>query len=117
MLGLQDQAGLSLNETGINRTSFLTLQIWGSGVRISPGAPLRYKTGHAKTRRFYARGGDERAQQYALRSHDANFFRVHFHALGKCAQMVAAIAAAVGSHPLAGLLGERLESLRCDARP
>src|SRR5205807_1012655 len=26
--------------------------IWGSGVRISSGAPLRNRTGHAKTRRF-----------------------------------------------------------------
>src|SRR5713101_7692921 len=38
----------------------------GSGVRISSGAPLRYKTGNAKTRRFCACSGDERAQQYAF---------------------------------------------------
>jgi hypothetical protein len=36
------------------RVSIARLRIWGSGVRISSGAPLRYKTGHAKTRRFRA---------------------------------------------------------------
>src|SRR5450432_3086171 len=51
----------------------LTLRIWGSGVRISSGAPLRYRTGHAKTRRSYACSGDERTQQYAFRPHDAKF--------------------------------------------
>src|SRR5262245_43608487 len=92
------------------------LRIWGSGVRISSGAPLRYKTGNAKTRRFRARSGDERTQEYALRSHDANFFRVDFDALGERAQVVATVAAALGAHPSAGLPGECLERLRRDAR-
>src|SRR5712691_7717199 len=36
------------------RSRNLRLGIWGSGVRISSGGPLRYKTGNAKTRRFRA---------------------------------------------------------------
>jgi len=40
---------------GLHRMKFLvSLRIWGSGVRISSGAPLRYKTGNAKTRRSCA---------------------------------------------------------------
>jgi hypothetical protein len=37
--------------------------------------------------------------------------------LGERAKMIAAIAAAIGSHPLAGRPGKCLESLRCDSRP
>jgi hypothetical protein len=62
-----------------------------SHVRIVSGAPLRYKTGHAKTRRFCARSGDERAQEYAFCPHDANFFRVHFDALGERAEVIATV--------------------------
>src|SRR5262245_57888182 len=82
-------------------------KFWGSGVRISSG----YRTGHSKTCRFCARCGDERAQQYAFRAHDANFFRVHFDALGERAEVIATVAAAVGAHSFAGLSGERFESL------
>jgi hypothetical protein len=46
-------------------------------------ATSAYKTGHSKTRRFGARSGDERAQEYALGAHDANLFRVDFVALSK----------------------------------
>jgi hypothetical protein len=49
-------------------------------------------------------------------THDANFFRVHLDALGERAEVVAAVAAALRPHALPGLPGERLESLRCDAR-
>ena len=70
------------------------------------------KTGHSKHCRFCARSGDERAQQYAFRTHDANFFRVDFDALGERAEGVAAVAAALGPHAPAGLPGERLEGLR-----
>src|SRR5262249_53453079 len=101
----------------VSEPIYIRLRIWGSGVRISSGAPLRYKTGHSKTCRFSARCGDERAQQYAFRPHDANFFRVHLDALRERAEVVATVAAAVGSHSFAGLRGERFESLRRDARP
>ncbi len=37
---------------------------------------LRYKTEHAKSRRFCTRSGDKRTQQYAFRTHDAKFFRI-----------------------------------------
>ena len=97
--------------------NYFRLRIWGSGVRIPPSAPLRYKTGHAKTRRFRACSGDKGTQQYAFRAHDANLFRIDFNALGECAEVVAAIAAALGAHALAGLPGECFERLRRDARP
>jgi hypothetical protein len=74
--------------------------------RISPGAPVRYKAWNAKTRRFYARDGDEGTQQYAFGPFDANFFRVHFDALGERAEVIAAVAAALGAHTPAGLPGE-----------
>ena len=93
------------------------LRIWGSGVRISSGAPLRYRTGHSKACRFCARPDDERPQQCAFRPHDANFFRVHLDALGERAQVIATVAAAGGPHSFAGLRGERFEGLRRDARP
>ena len=91
-----------------------SLRIWGSEVRILPGAPLRYKTGHAKTRRFCARSGDERAQQYAFRSRDANSLRIDFDPFGERAEVVAAVAARLRPHTLAGRPGECLEGLRCD---
>src|SRR3974390_3590887 len=69
-------------------------------VRIVGGAPLRYKTGHSKHCRFCARCGDERAQEHALGAHDANLFRVNFDALGERAEVIAAVAAALGSHAL-----------------
>jgi hypothetical protein len=52
-----------------------------------------------------------------FRADDANLLRIDFDALGECAKVVATIAAAFCPHPLAGLPGERFESLRCDARP
>ena len=88
------------------------LRIWGSGVRISSGAPLRYKTEHSKTCRFCGRRGDKRTQEYDFRAHDANFFRIHFDALGQRAEVVAAVAARLGSHALAGVAGEGFQRLR-----
>jgi hypothetical protein len=47
---------------------------------------------------------------------DANFLRVDFDALGECAEVIAAVAARLGPHAPAGLLGERFEDLsRCSA--
>jgi hypothetical protein len=71
----------------------------GAGARILSGAPLRYKAGNAKTRRFRARSNNERAQKYARGAHDANSFLVHLDALGECVEVVAAVAAAVGGGP------------------
>jgi len=62
----------------------------GNAVWRTPSAPLRYKTGNAKTRRSCARSADERAQQYAFGAHDANFLRIDFDVLGKRAEVVAA---------------------------
>jgi hypothetical protein len=67
-----------------------------------PGAPLRYRTGHAKTRRFCARSGDEGAREYAFQSHDAHFFLIDLDTLGERAEVIAAVAAAFGSNALAG---------------
>ena len=64
------------------------------------GAPLRYRTGHAKTCRFCARLGDERAQKCAFGSHDAQFFLIDFDALGERAKMIVAVAAAIYPHAL-----------------
>ena len=75
----------------------------GRDVRIVPGAPLRYKTGHSKTCRFCAGRRDERAQEHAFRSHDANLFRVHLDALGQGAEMVTAVAAGSRSACACGL--------------
>ncbi len=41
---------------------------------------------------------------------------VDFDALGECAKVIAAIAAGLGAHALAGLPGKRFERLRCDVR-
>jgi hypothetical protein len=87
-----------------------------SDVRIVSGAPLRYRTGHAKTRRFRAFSGDERAQEDAFRSHDAQFFLIDFDALGERAEVIAAVATAIGPHTLARRPGKRLERFRCDRR-
>src|SRR6267143_2633061 len=85
-------------------------------VRISSGAPLRYRTGHAKTCRFCAFSGDERAQKHAFRPYDAQLFLVDFDALGERAKVIAAVATAIGSHPLAGCPGKGLEGLWRDGR-
>jgi hypothetical protein len=98
------------------RPSSMLLRIWGTS-RIVSGALLQYKAGHSKTRRFHAGSGDQRAQEHAFRSHDANFFRVHFDELGQRAEVVAAVSARLGLHAPAGLAGERFQRLRCDARP
>ena len=80
------------------------------------GAPLRYRTGHAKTRRFCAFSGDERAQEHAFRSQDAQFFLIDFDPLGERAEVIAAVASALGPHALAGCPGKRLEGLWRDGR-
>src|ERR1700681_4271864 len=85
-------------------------------MRRPPSAPLRYRTGHAKTCRFCAFSSDERAQEHAFRSPDAQFFLVDFDPLSERAEVIAAVAAAVGPHPLAGRPGKRLESLWCECR-
>jgi hypothetical protein len=94
-----------------------TLRRQRSQVRILSGAPLRYKTGNAETRRFCACSGDERGQQYAFGAHEANFFRIDLDALGECAEVIATVAAALGAHALSSLPGECFERLRGDARP
>jgi hypothetical protein len=60
--------------------------------------------------------GDERAQERAFRSHDAKFFLIDFDALGERAEVVAAVASALGPHPLAGGPGKRLKGLWRDGR-
>ena len=55
--------------------------------------------------------------EHTFRPHDAQFFLIDFDALGERAKMIAAVAAVLGPHALAGRPGKRLESLRCDARP
>jgi hypothetical protein len=47
------------------------------------------------------------------RPHDANFFRIDLNALSERAQVIAAVAAAVGAHALAGGLANA--SARCNA--
>jgi hypothetical protein len=42
-----------------------------------------FGTWHAKTRRFCAFSGDERAQQGAFRFHDTQFFLIDFDPLGE----------------------------------
>ena len=88
----------------------------GHTFEIVSGAPLRYRTGHAKTRRFCAFSGDERSQEHAFRPHDAQFFLVDFDALGERAEVIAAVAAAIGPHSLAGGPGKRLQRFWCDRR-
>jgi hypothetical protein len=46
----------------------------------------------------------------------ANFFRINFDALSERAEVIAAVASRLDSHMPAGLPGERIECLRCDAR-
>ena len=49
--------------------------------------------------------------------HDAHFFfLIAFDALGERAEVIAAVAAVLGSHALAGCPGKRLERFRCDRR-
>ena len=84
------------------------LRIWGSGVRISSGAPLRNQTGHAKTRRLCAL----RAQQSAFAAHDANPLCVDFNALGERAEGVATVAGGLGPQPPASVSDEGLQRLR-----
>ncbi|WP_172613285.1 hypothetical protein [Brucella sp. 10RB9215] len=70
---------------------------------------------NAKRRRFPSRsGGDERSQQFRLRSHDASLGVVNFDALCKRAQMIAAIAAVFQAYPLACLAGEGFEHVGGD---
>jgi len=42
---------------------------------------------------------------------------VDFDVLGECAEVIAAVADALGPHALAGLPGKRFEGLGCDGRP
>src|SRR5690606_11565938 len=61
--------------------------------------PVRYNGRHAASRRAYAIGG-QHAQQVALRAHDPDFASIYLHPLGKRAQMVAAVAAAIETDAL-----------------
>jgi hypothetical protein len=70
----------------------------------------------AKKAGFGAFSGDERAQEDAFRSHDAQFFLIDFDALGERAEVIAAVATAIGPHTLARRPGKRLERFRCDRR-
>jgi len=56
-------------------------------------------------------------QQSAFGAHDANFLPIRIDALRECAQVVAAIAASFAADAPAGLPGECLERMRCEARP
>ncbi|EPH0448317.1 hypothetical protein ACVT5G_002377 [Pseudomonas aeruginosa] len=69
---------------------------------------------NAERRRFYARSGDQRSQQFRLRSHDANLVVGDLDALRQRAQVVAAVAAIVEPDPFAGLPGEPLEHVGGD---
>ncbi|WBU55819.1 hypothetical protein [Paracoccus sediminicola] len=69
---------------------------------------------NAERRRFYARSGDQRSQQFRLRSHDANLVVGDLDALRQSAQMVASVAAIVESNPLTSLAGEALEHIGAD---
>jgi hypothetical protein len=85
--------------------SSMLLRIWGyESIRF--GRATSVQAGHSKTRRFHAGSGDQRAQEHAFRSHDANFFRLHFDELGQRAEVVAAVSARLGLHAPAGLAGE-----------
>ncbi|MFD1797213.1 hypothetical protein ACFSC1_14605 [Paracoccus aurantiacus] len=70
---------------------------------------------NAERRRFYARGGDQRSQQFRLRSHNANLVVGDLDALRQSAQMVASVAAIIESYPFAGFAGEALEHIGADA--
>ncbi len=53
------------------------------------GAPLRYKTANATSRRFYARGCDK---QFGFRAEDTDFARIdNFDTLRKRAQMISPV--------------------------
>jgi hypothetical protein len=65
---------------------------------------------------FALESSDESAQEHAFRSHGAQFLLIDFDALGKRAEVIAAIAAAIGPHALAGSPGKRLQSLWRDGR-
>src|SRR5262249_10232451 len=85
-----------------------------SWVRIPPLPPFQYRTGHAGIRRFPASYSDKRAQKLVFRSLDEHLALGDLDALGEGAQVVAAVAAAVDAHPLAGGCGESLHHLRRD---
>ncbi|SEQ97024.1 hypothetical protein SAMN05216548_109160 [Faunimonas pinastri] len=70
---------------------------------------------NAERRRFYARSGDQRSQQFRLRSHDANLVVCDLDTLRQSAQMVAAVAAIIESYPFAGFAGKPLEHIGSDA--
>src|SRR5260221_7055695 len=72
-----------------------------------------YRTGHAQTCRFCARSCDERAQEHAFQPHDAQFFLIDFDPLGERAEVIAAVAATIDPHSLAGCPGD-LERLSCN---
>ena len=78
-------------------------------VRIPPLPPIQNRTANAGRSRFYARGGGERSEQIALRSHDADFAVRDLDPLGQRAKVFAAIAAAVDPDALAGGRGELLD--------
>jgi hypothetical protein len=70
----------------------LALQRQRSYVRIVSGAPLRYKTANATSRRFYACGGDKCPEQFGFRAEDADFARIDdLDALRERTQMVPSI--------------------------
>src|ERR1700731_2390538 len=70
--------------------------------RVPPSPPLQNRTANAGRSRLYARGGGERSEQIAFRSHDAAFAVSPLDPLGECAEMVAAITAAIDPDPLSG---------------
>jgi len=51
---------------------------------------------NAERRRFYARSGDQRSQQFRLRSHDVNFVVRNLDGSRQGTQMIAAVTAIIG---------------------
>jgi hypothetical protein len=84
-------------------------------VRIPPLPPVQNRTANATRRRFYAGSRRTRSEQIAFRPHDADLAVGNFDPLSQGMQMVAAIAAAFDSYPLAGR-GCELAQHRCGDR-
>ncbi|WP_412774082.1 hypothetical protein [Nitrobacter sp.] len=69
---------------------------------------------NAKCRRFHARSGNERSQEFWFRSHNANFGICDLYALRQCPQVIPPIAAAFKSQSVAGHAGEGADHIHCN---
>lgn len=83
-------------------------------VRIPPCPPFQNRTANPWRSRLYAGRGGQRLKQMALRADDADLAMRDLDTLGKRAEMVAAIAAAVDLDPLTCRAGKLLDHLRRD---